>query len=323
MNSKVLSAIAIITIISCNNNNDLRHETYNWPSVKPPVADKKEHIRMIHGDTVADPYYWMYDYFGKGPDSTKVVNYLEAENTYLDTMMSGTKNLQANLFAEMKSRIKEKDESVPSFKNGYYYYMRTEDGKQYYKYCRKKGSLNANEEILLDVDELAEGHPYFAASGFDVSEDNKLLAFGVDTVSRRQYVIRIKNLETGEIYKDLIQDTQGDPSWANDNKTIFYTSKNAITLLSEKIMLHQLGSDAADVTVYEEKDKTNYIGVGKSKNNKFIFIYSQATLSTEVRFIDASKPSDSFKLFAARMKDVLYDVTVLDNKFLIRTNKEF
>ena len=220
MNSKVLSVIAVITIVSCNNNNDLRHENHNWPNVKPPVADIEEHIRMIRGDTVPDPYYWMYDYFGKGPDSTKVVDYLKAENNYLDTMMSGTKNLQANLFAEMKSRIKEKDESVPEFKNGYYYYIKTEDGKQYYKYCRKKGSLNANEEILLDVDKLAEGHPYFDASGFDVSEDNKLLAFGIDTVSRRQYVIRIKNLETGEIYKDLTDDN--------------YETKNVYQLLADE-----------------------------------------------------------------------------------------
>ncbi|HEX5154540.1 MAG TPA: S9 family peptidase [Parafilimonas sp.] len=322
MNLRLIAAMATIAIVACNNNN-VRHEPYKWPDVAPPVADKKEHLRIMHGDTVPDPYYWMYDYFGKGPDSTKVVDYLKAENAYLDTMMSGTKKLQADLFTEMKSRIKEKDESVPVFKNGYYYYSRTEDGKQYYKYCRKKGSLDAAEEILLDVDKMAEGHPYFAATGFDISTDNKLLAFGIDTVSRRQYVIHIKNLETGEIYKDIIQNTQGDPCWANDNKTIFYTSKNAVTLLSEKIRRHQLGSDVAtDATVYEEKDKSNYIGVARSKNNKFIFIYSQATMSAELRFLDASKPTDNFKVFASRMKDVLYDVAVLEDKFLIRTNKD-
>lgn len=291
--------------------------------VKAPVAEKKEHWRDIHGDKVLDNYYWMYDFFGKGPDSTNVVNYLNAENTYLDEVMSSTKTFQENLFTEMKARIKEKDESVPVFKNGYFYYTRTEDGKQYYKYCRKKESLDAPEEILLDVDQMAEGHSYFSASGFDISNDNKLLAYGVDLVSRRQYTIYIKNLETGEILKDAVQNTEGDPCWAADNKTIFYTSKNPVTLLSEKIMRHKLGTDAAeDVMVYEEKDKSNYIGVGKSKNNQYIFIFSQATMASEWRMIEAARPDDDFKVFQPRMKDVLYDITPLSDKFLIRTNKD-
>ena len=223
----------------------------------------------------------------------------------------------------MKARIKEKDESVPVFKNGYYYYSRTEDGKQYYKYCRKKGTLDAKEEILLDVDQMAEGHSYFAATGFDVSEDNKLLAYGVDLVSRRQYSIHVKNLETGEILSDVIPNTEGDPCWAADNKTIFYTSKNPVTLLSEKIQRHTLGADPTkDVLVYEEKDKSNYIGVGKSKNNKYIFIFSNATMSSEWRMIEANKPNDSFQVFQPRMKNVLYDVITLSDKFLIRTNKD-
>ena len=289
----------------------------------PPVAEKKEHIRTIHSDSVPDNYYWMYDYFGKGPDSTKVVNYLTAENAYLDTVMAGTKTLQENLYTEMKSRIKEKDETVPVFKNGYYYYARTEDGKQYYKYCRKKGSLSAKEEVLLDIDEMATGHPYYAASGFEVSEDNRLLAYGVDNVSRRQYTIYVKNLATGKTLEDAIANTQGDPCWASDNKTLFYTEKNAVTLLSEKIKKHVLGNDAAnDAVVYEEKDKSNYIGVDKSKNNKYIFIHSQATVSTEIRMIDASRPNTAFVSFQPRMKEVLYQVYPLDDKFLIRTNKD-
>ena len=292
-------------------------------TVKAPVAEKKEHWRDIHDDKVLDNYYWMYDYFGKGPDSTNVVNYLTAENTYLDEVMSSTKTFQENLFTEMKARIKEKDESVPVFKNGYFYYTRTEDGKQYYKYCRKKGSLDAPEEVLLDVDQMAEGHSYFSASGFDISGDNNLLAYGVDLVSRRQYTIYVKNLATGEILKDAIQNTEGDPCWAADNKTIFYTSKNPVTLLSEKIMRHKLGTDAAeDVLVYEEKDKSNYIGVGKSKNNQYIFIVSQATMSSEWRFIDSARPDDAFKVFQPRMKDVLYEVIPLADKFLVLTNKD-
>ncbi|MGZ4037415.1 MAG: S9 family peptidase [Bacteroidia bacterium] len=288
-----------------------------------PLAEKKEHWRTIHGDSVLDNYYWMYDYFGQGPDSTKAVDYLKAENAYLDAVMSDTKKLQEDLFNEMKSRIKEKDESVPVFKNGYYYYTRTEDGKQYYKYCRKKGSLSAAEELLFDVDQLAEGHAYYDISDFEISEDNKLMAYGVDDVSRRQYTIFIKNLETGELLKDVIKNTEGSVTWANDNRTFFYVSKNPVTLLSEKIMRHTLGADAEkDALVYEEKDKSNYINVYKSKNNKFIFIHSAATLSSELWLIDAAKPNDAFKVFQPRMKNVLYDVTTLADKFLIRTNKD-
>ncbi len=300
-----------------------KQSAYKWPDgVQPPRAETKLYNRTIHGDTVADNYFWMIDFFKKGPDSTKVVEYLTAENTYLDTMMSGTKHFQEELYTEMKARIKEKDESVPVFKNGYYYYYRTDDGKQYFKYCRKKGDLTAPEELLLDVDEMAKGHAYYQATGFSISEDNKLLAYGIDEVSRREYTIYVKNLETGEIYKDAIPRTEGSGVWANDNKTFFYTSKNPVTLLSEKIKRHVLGTDpASDVTVYEEKDKSNYIGVSKSKNRKFIFIFSSATLSSEQFLIDANTPTANFVSFQHRMKDVLYDVTPLDDKFLIRTNR--
>lgn len=297
--------------------------TAQFNSAVAPVAEKKEHWRTIHDDKVLDNYYWMYDYFGKGPDSTKVLKYLEDENAYLETVMSGTKQFQENLFSEMKARIKEKDESVPVFKNGYYYYTRTDDGKQYFKYCRKKGSLTAPEEILLDVDKMAEGHAYYSAAGFSISEDNKLLAFGVDVVSRRQYTINIKNLETGEILPEKIENTTGYAVWANDNKTFFYTVKNLKTLVPEKIFRHVLGTDLTnDVQVYDEKDNSNYIGVIKSKNNKFIFIYSSATLSSEMRMISASKPTDEFKVFQPRMEKVLYEVIPLNDKFLILTNKD-
>ena len=328
---KTLLLLPFSLLISCIDKQDNTAEIYSNthlmklnPNVATaPIADKKEHWRVIHGDSVLDNYYWMYDYFGKGPDSTKVVDYLKAENTYLDKVMSGTDKLQADLFTEMKARIKEKDESVPVFKNGYYYYTRTEDGKQYYKYCRKKGSLEAKEELLLDIDQMAEGHSYYAASGFEVSEDNKFLAYGVDEVSRRQYTIHIKNLETGEILSDAILNTEGYAVWANDNQTLFYTSKNPVTLLSEKIKRHKLGTpETADVTVYDEKDKSNYIGVSKSKNDRYIMIESKATMSSEIHFIDASKPTAAFKVFQPRMKDVIYDVTPLADKFVIFTNKD-
>ena len=289
----------------------------------PPVAPKKPHTRSIHGDVVNDNYYWLYDYFGKGPDSTQVIKYLEDENAYTKTVMQPTEKFQADLFTEMKARIKEKDESVPSFKNGYYYYVRTDDGKQYFKYCRKKGTLTAPEEILLDVDKMAEGHSYYSVNGFDISPDNNYLAFGVDNVSRRQYTIYVKDLRTGKTLTDEIANTSGDPCWANDNKTIFYTEKNETTLLSEKILRHTLGTPAKqDVVVYTETDKSNYIGVYKSKNEKYIFIYSSATTSSEYLFINAGKPADAFQSFQPRLKDVIYSVTPLADRFLITTNKD-
>lgn len=320
MKRSAIYLLLLSVIMSCTNPKD-KATVYKWPSAKAPIATTTPYKRIIHGDTVIDNYYWMIDYFKKGSDSTKVVDYLKAENTYLDTMMKETDQLQADLYKEMKGRIKERDESVPVFKNGYFYYTRTEDGQQYFKYCRKRGSLKAKEEILLDVDVLAKGNAYYNATGFSVSPDNKLLAFGVDKVSRRQYTINIKNLETGEIYKDAIPNTEGGAVWANDNKTMFYTSKNPVTLLSEKIKKHELGTDAkADVVVYEEKDNTNYIGVERSKNGKYIFIGSQGTLSSAYSVIDAGTPEAAFKVFAARSKEVLYDVTPMDGKFLIRTN---
>ncbi len=298
-------------------------QSQKFPDLKAPVAEKQEHTREIHSDKVNDPYYWMIDYFKKGKDSTKVVDYLKAENSYWEAMMKDTEPFRDQLFKEMKARIKEKDESVPTYKSGYYYYSRTETGKQYFKYCRKKGSLTAPEEILLDVDQMAEGHAYYSASGFSISPDNTKMIFGVDDVSRRQYKLFLKDLSTGKTTDLGIKNTIGSATWANDNKTIFYTSKNPETLLTEKIFRHSLGTEASkDVLVYEEKDKTNYIGVGKSKNEKFIMIYSGATTSSETRYIDANKPNERFKVFQPRIKDVLYDVTPLEDRFLITTNKD-
>ncbi|MCD7936767.1 MAG: S9 family peptidase [Tannerellaceae bacterium] len=296
--------------------------TFNRDAI-PPVAEKKEHLRTIHGDTVNDPYYWMYDYFGKGPDSDQVIAYLEQENAYLDAVMSETTALQDKLFAEMRGRIKEADESVPYFKNGYYYYTRTEEGKEYYKFCRRKGSMDAPEEMLMDVDQMAEGYAYYAARGFVISEDNKLMAFGVDTVSRRQYSIYVKNLETGEIYPEEIPNTTGVAVWAADNKTFFYTSQNTATLLTEKVWRHTLGTPVEkDVLVYEETDNSNYIGAYKSQNGKYIIIYSSATLSSEMFYIKADKPTDAFRSFQPRVKDVLYNIVPLEDRFLVLTNKD-
>ncbi|MGQ1944459.1 S9 family peptidase [Ornithobacterium rhinotracheale] len=297
--------------------------TPNWPNIPFPKAEQKDYVRDIHGERVNDPYFWMNAYFKKTEDSPAVLAHLEQENIYAEEMMADTKNLQDQLFVEMRSRIKEKDESVPTFINGYYYYTRTEEGKQYYKFCRKKASLDAPEEILLDVDEMAEGKAYFNAKGFSISPNNELLAFGVDEVSRRQYKIFIKDLKTGKIYDEGIRNTSGSSVWANDNQTIFYTENNTETLLSEKIKRHQLGTQASeDVCVYHEQDPTNYIGVYKSKNRDYILIYSSATTSSEERFIKASEPFSEFQVFQKRRKDVLYSVVPLEDRFLIMTNDQ-
>jgi len=313
-----MKKIGILVVIMAIN-----FKAQQFSNIETPIAEKIKHIREIHGDIVEDPYYWMIDFFKKGKNSEKVVDYLNSENLYTESVMKDTELFRDNLFHEMKSRIKEKDESVPVFKNGYFYYSRTEEGKQYFKYCRKKESLDATEEILLDVDKLAEGHTYYSVSGFNISPDNTKMIYGVDTISRRQYGLFLKDLSTGKTYDLRIENTTGSAVWANDNKTIFYTSKNKETLLTEKIFRHSVGTDSSeDILVYDEKDNSNYIGVGKSKNKKFIMIYSSSTTSSEVRYLESNDPFGEFKVFQPRIKNVLYDIIPLEDKFLILTNKD-
>ena len=307
-------------LMSCNNKSE-KNLTYKWPDVKPPVCEKKSKELVAHGDTRIDNYYWLNEYFKKGPDSTKVVEYLKAENKYLDTMMSGLKPFEESLYTEMKSRIKEKDESVPYFKNGYFYYSRMEKGKEYNIFCRKKGKMEATEEVLLDMNKMAKGHLYFSASGFDISPDNHLLAYGVDIVSRRQYTIYVKNLVTGKTTLEIKGETDGNPVWAGDNKTFYYVKNNTETLLTEKVIRHKAGSsETSDKIVYTEKDPSNYINVWRSKSDQYIFITSTATMSSETRLISASNPEAEFKVFQPRIKNVLYNVEHLNNKFIIVTN---
>lgn len=325
--SKILPLLLVIMIaISCNNQNKnaIERKAYAWPQgVLAPVCDTVPKVLTAHGDTRIDEYYWLNQYWLKGADSGKVVDYLKKENAYVDTMMSGTTALRKKLYDEMRGRIKEKDESVPVFKNGYYYYSKTVEGTDYYLYCRKKGSLEAAEEVLADVNAMAKGHDYFAVNGFNVSPDNKWMVYGVDTVSRRQYVLHIKNLETGQLLPETITNTEGYAVWGNDNKTIFYTAKNLVTLLSEKIMRHTTNTpQTADVVVYTEKDPSNYISISKTKSEKYILINSSATLSSEQRILDADKPDGQFVVFQPRMKEVLYYANHQNGRFLIATNKD-
>jgi oligopeptidase B len=309
----------ITFLMACNQPDKMTQSTYSWPEgVSEPKAAKKPIEISFHGDTRTDEYYWLRE-----KENPEVIAYLNAENSYLDSIMSGLQEFRNDLFNEMKGRIKEKDESVPAFENGYYYYQKFVEGKEYYIYCRRKSLTTGAEEILLDVNQLAEGHPYYAIGSLSVSPNNKLLAFGVDTVSRRQYTIHIKNLETGEIFADAIPRTTGQAVWAADNKTFFYTENNPQTLLTEKIKRHRLGTMASsDAVVYHEKDNTNYIGVMPSRSRQFIFIRSSATLSSEYRFIPSDQPDGEFKLFQARVKNILYKVEHQGNRFLVVTNWE-
>ncbi|SFD04921.1 oligopeptidase B [Chitinophaga sp. CF118] len=285
-------------------------------TVTPPVAEKIKKELTVNGDTRIDNYYWMND-----REDPRVIAYLKAENAYMDTMTQSSAQLRTKLYEEMKGRIMETDASVPYLKDGYYYYSRYVEGKEYPIYCRKKGSTEATEEIILNVNDLAVGHDYYSVGALTVSPDGQWLAYGVDTVSRRQYVIHIKNLQTGELQPETIRETSGSVAWANDNKTFFYTVKNPTTLREEKILRHVTGTPASDdKEIFEEKDETYGVGVSRSKSGKYILIESGSTLSSEYRILDASKPTAAFKVFQPRQKDMLYHVDHKDDQFYIVTN---
>ena len=270
----------------------------------------------IHGDTRIDNYYWMNE-----RENPEVIAYLEAENAYKDAVMKSTEALQEKLFEEIKSKIKPEDESVPYKKNGYYYYTRTVPEKEYFIICRKKGSLEAPEEILLDVNVMAEGQDFYQLGGSSVSSNNKLVAFGVDTVSRRKYAIQFKNIETGEVLDDAIPLTTGRAVWANDNKTVYYVLKDDVTLRSEKIMKHVLGTPVEDdKVVFFEDDETFSTFIYKTKSEKYLIIGSESTLTSEYRFLDANNPGGEFKIIQPRTRGLEYAVDQFGSDFYIRTN---
>jgi oligopeptidase B len=295
----------------------------------PPIAEKIPTTLEKHNDVRIDNYFWMRLSDDqklapvKDSQTQKVIDYLEAENEYYDKVTGYTKDFQEALFQEMKGRIKEDDESVPYKSNGYFYSTRFEIGNQYPIYSRKKETLEAKEEILFNVNELAKGFDYFKLGGLSISPNNKLAVFATDTVSRRQYFLRFKNLETGEIYKDIIDNTTGGAVWANDNRTIFYTKKDPITLRSSKIFRHVLGTPTSeDVEVYHEKDETFGTYVTKSKSKKYIIIGSYSTLSTEAQFLDADHPTGSFTMLQEREADLEYNVAHYKDHFYLLTNKD-
>lgn len=284
----------------------------------PPVAKKLPVQLEKHNDTRVDDYFWMNE-----RDSPEVLSHLEEENRYYNEMTAHTKAFQAELFEEMKGRIKEDDASVPYKHNGYWYYRRFETGKDYPLYCRKEGSLDAPEIIVFDNNEMAVGHSYFSQASYSVSEDNTIAAYGIDTVSRRQYTIRFKNLVTGEILNTEIKNTTGGAVWANDNKTVYYSRKDEETLRSNQIFKHTLGTDPSeDVLVYQEDDETFYTYVFKSKSKKYILIGSDSTMTSEFRFASAARGTTDFKVFQERTRGLEYAVSHYDDAFYIQTNKD-
>ena len=281
-----------------------------------PIAEKIEKELTIHGHTRIDPYYWLRE-----RENPKVIEYLNAENEYCDAQLKSTEKLQKKLFDEIVGRIKKDDSSVPYFDNGYYYYVRYEEGKEYPIHCRKKESLEADEEILLEVNQMAEGYDYFAVGGKSISPDNKLMVYGIDTVSRRKYTLYIKNLETGELYEETIPTTVGYAAWANDNKTIFYAQKDDVTLRSHKIYKHLLGTPASqDQMIYFEEDETYNTFVYKSKSDRYLIIVSGSTLSDEYRVLDADTPDGEFSILQERERGLEYSIGHYMDHFYIRTN---
>ena len=286
--------------------------------IMPPKAKIIPKHLKIHNDLRIDNYYWLNE-----RDNQDVIDYLNAENEYTEGVMKHTKGFQESLFEEMKSRIKEDDTSVPYKLNGYWYLTRFEKGKDYPIYFRKKGTLEAKEEILFDCNQMAEGHSYFKLGSICISPDNTMASFSVDTVSRRQYTIQIKNLVTGEIYSDKIINTDGSTTWANDNATLFYSVKDPVTLRSHKIFKHKLFSEAKqDIEVFHETDETFNSFVYKTKSRKYIVIGSSSTLTTEFRILNANTPHDEFKVFQARERELDYTISHYDDSFYIINNKD-
>lgn len=286
---------------------------------------KIPHEMTIHGHTRVDNYYWLNE-----RENPEVIDYLKAENAYEQEMMKHTEPLQHQLFEEIIARIKQDDVSVPVRHKGYVYYSRFEEGMEYPIYCRRRAlnddyldlTRQGEEEILLNGYEMSRGYSFFDIGAYNVSPDNQLIAYSVDTVSRRQYQIFVKEIATGKMFPEVIQNTTGNMVWANDNRTIFYSMKDE-SLRSCRIMRHEVGTDPKDdVEVFYEEDATFYAYISKTKSDRYIVIVSESTLSSEVRFIDADRPRDEFKVFQKRQADMLYGIGHYGEYFYIITNAD-
>lgn len=312
-------ACLIIYLSACNS-----EKQNTAKDIAPPVAEKAP--TELTGNRI-DNYYWMKlsdeqkNAEQKDEQTQKVINYLNAENDYLKTKLQHTEALQKKIYDEIVGRIKQTDESVPYKDNGYWYYTRYEQGQEYPIYCRKKGTLEAPEEILLNVNDMAKGHDYYSIVGLRVSEDNNFLAYGEDSVSRRRYTIYVKDLRTGNLVEEPVPNTEGGVTWANDNKTYFYTRKDSTTLRSRWIIKHKVGTSYKnDPIVSEETDETFYTGIYKTKSNKYLVIWAGSTLTNHYQILDANSPDGKFKEFSPRERGLEYSIDHYGDKFYVVTN---
>jgi oligopeptidase B len=284
-------------------------------NVAPPIAEKIPKIDTSFGDIRVDNYFWLRD-----KNNPEVIKYLQAENKYTETVMKPTEKLQEKLYKEMLSRIKETDLSVPEKMDDYYYYTREEKGKQYKIYCRKKGSLDAKEEILLDANELAKGHNYLDVGVYKVSPDHQLLAYSIDTTGAEDFTLYFKDLNTGKVLTDIIPNTSYSAEWANDNQTVFYNTLDEAKR-PYKLYRHFLGADPKnDVLVYHEKDEAFNLDLKKSKSKAYLFMLLESETTSEDWYLDASHPDGNFKIIQPRQHEMEYSVEQHGDKFYILTN---
>ena len=314
MKRQFLSLILISSLFSCDT------KTQNSMSELPnaPLAKQIPKNLTIHDDVRVDEFYWLND-----RENPEVIDYLNKENDYYNAHTTHTKEFQTSLFEEMKSRIKEDDSSVPYKYNGYWYITKYEKGKDYPIYTRKKETLEAEEELLFDCNEMAKDHSYFRLVGLNINLNNDLVSYGIDTTGRRQYTLHIKDLKTNTVLKDEISNTTGGSTWANDNKTLFYTKKDETTLRSEAIYKHRLNTDQkSDELIYEETDDTFGVSVFKTKSKKYLVIVSYSTLTTEYQILNANTPDGDFKVFQPRTRGLEYSISHYEDSFYIVSNAD-
>ena len=310
----MLFGFFILCIIFTLSNSIRAQANLGASSLQPPMADKKPKTTNIHGETLVDDYFWLRE-----KTNPAVMAHLQAENAYTDAVMKPTAPLQEKLYNEMLSHIKQTDVNVPYRWGNFFYYTRTEEGKQYPIFCRKRGNLEAPEEIVLDQNELAKGQKFMSVGAFAPSDDGNLLAYSTDNTGYRQYTLRVKDLRNGQLFPESIERVD-NVVWATDNKTMFYVTEDAVTKRSDKFFRHVLGTDQSDL-VYEEKDELFDIGVGRSRDNAVIFLEAASKTSTESRYLPADKPTADLKIVLPRQPDHEYDVDHRGNLFYIRTNK--
>jgi oligopeptidase B len=311
-NNPVIVIIVCVLLASCT------ADRPRYPDIEAPVAPQRPTELTMHGEVRIDDYYWLND-----RENPEVIGYIESENEYLEKMMAHTQKFQDALFNEMRSRIKEDDESVPYRRGEYYYYSRYEEGKEYPVFCRRRGSLSAQEEIIVNGNELGEGKSYFSLISPVMSYDHTIAAFAVDTVGRRFYTIQFKDMHTGEILPYTITEITGNVQWANDNRTVFYSRQDPLTLRPYQIYRYELGQPVSSARlVYEERDATYICFVSKTKSEEYLIIYIGSTLSTEQQVLNANNPTGRFSVVQPRERDHEYSLSHFGDMFYIRTNKD-